>query len=151
MRTAEIGLPNPDTDPQFYDGVPARRAVAWVIDTVAILLISMVLIPILGVATLGLGFFFVPVMFLMIGFGYRAGFLTARSATPGLALMGIELRTASGERFEAIEAVLHTLGYTLVIASIVGQMASCILALVTPKGQSIPDLVLGTAAINRPL
>ena len=38
------GLPDPERDRQFYEGVPARRLVAFFIDTVVIVAISLVAI-----------------------------------------------------------------------------------------------------------
>ena len=34
------GLPDPERDRQFYDGVPARRLVAWFVDVAVILVVG---------------------------------------------------------------------------------------------------------------
>ena len=63
MRTVTIDQPDPMTDPQFYSGVAPRRGFAWIVDTIAILIASMVLVPLFGVVTLGLGFLFAACVF----------------------------------------------------------------------------------------
>jgi hypothetical protein len=45
---------------------------------------------------------------------------------------------------------LHTLGYTLTIATLLPQLLSIALMLTGARGQGLSDLVLGTVAINRP-
>ena len=57
------GLPDPDADRQFYDGVPSRRLVAWFIDAVIILAMAgRQRLPSSGILTLGLGFFMMPLV-----------------------------------------------------------------------------------------
>jgi len=34
------GLPDPTTDAEFYEGVPARRLIAWIIDAVIIVALA---------------------------------------------------------------------------------------------------------------
>ncbi len=144
------GLPRPDHDAQFYDGVLARRLIAFVLDTVAIALLGGVLATLFGVATLGLGFFvLVPVM-AAVGFFYRWLSIARGSATPGMALVGIELRRGDGARFGAPEALLHTVLFYLVFMSVVLQIASVVMMLMSPYGRGLHDLPLGSTAINRP-
>ena len=151
MRTVTIDQPDPMTDPQFYSGVALRRGFAWIVDTIAILIASMVLVPLFGVVTLGLGFLFAPLVFLAVSVGYRTLTIARWSATPGMAFFGIEMRTKQGTRFEMTDAFYHSAIHTGIFVTFIGQVATCILAVVTQKGQTIPDMILGTAAINRPL
>ena len=147
-RTA---LPDPDRDPQFYEGVRTSRVVAWIVDTALVAAISVVLIAAVGVGTLGFGFLFAPMVGLLTAFAYRYLSIAARSRTPGMALMGIEFRNLAGERFDRVEAFVHTAVYTVVFASVAGQFLTCLSALLTPRGQTIADIVTGATAINRPL
>ncbi len=50
------GLPDPDRDAQFYDGVRSRRLAAWFFDVALILLLGIPVAIVFGLATFGLGF-----------------------------------------------------------------------------------------------
>jgi len=143
--------PDPELDRQFYDGVPSRRLIAWFLDAVVIFAIFAVTALVFGIMTLGFGFFVAPLIFVATGFFYRVILISSASATFGMMLTGIEFRDAQGQRFSFGTAFLHTLAYSMIFTSGIFQVASCLAILMTDKGQSIPDLLLGTVAINKPL
>ncbi len=144
------GLPDPEADRQFYEGVPVKRLVAWLIDLAITLMIGVPIAIFFGVATLGFGFTLFPMVVGAVGFLYSVATMTAGSATWGMWLVGIEFRRGDGTRFDGLTAVLHTAIYTLCFSVIVLQFISCVAILGTRYGQGIPDLILGTTAINRP-
>jgi uncharacterized RDD family membrane protein YckC len=144
------GLPDPERDRQFYEGVPARRLAAWFIDLAIILIIGVPLAVMFGLLTLGFGFVLFPLLVAGVGFVYRSATIAAGSATWGMRFVGIELRRGDGSRFDLITAVLHTALYTLALGMMVVQLVSCIAMVGTRFGQGLPDLILGTTAINRP-
>lgn len=144
------GLPDPDTDPQFYDGVVIRRLFAWFIDVTVILVIGVPLAFVFGLVTLGFGFALFPILVAGVGFFYRTITITNRSATWGMRLLGIEFRRHDGSRFDFLTAVLHTALYTVSIGMVFVQMASMAAMVGTRYGQGLPDLVLRTTAINPP-
>ena len=41
--THSAGLPDPEYDHAFYDGVPAKRFFAWIVDVILIALVSLIL------------------------------------------------------------------------------------------------------------
>ncbi|MBW4982340.1 RDD family protein [Mameliella sp. CS4] len=137
-------LPDPDRQAAFYEGVTVKRGLAWVVDTV---LISLITLPVAVFSIVGL--FMLPLMFLLIGFLYRWMSIAGKSSTPGMRLMNIEFRNAWGARFDGGEAFLHTLGYTLIAATVILQIASIVLMFVSERGQGLHDMVLGTVALNR--
>lgn len=139
------GLPDPDYQSEFYENVPAKRAIAWVVDTIVVVAIVAVLI----VLTVGIGVFFAGFLWLIVGFVYRVVTLANGSATLGMRMTAIELRRGDGSRFDLGTAVLHTLGYSLSMSFVLPQVASIILMLTNERGQGLSDLALGTAAINR--
>ncbi len=143
-------LPDPEYDAQFYDGVPSKRLVAWMIDAIAILLLTVISTLIIGVLTLGLAFVFFPGILFLISFGYRWLTIADASATPGMRLMGIELRTRAGDRLDAITAAIHTGVFLFLMATMIGWIATIVAILGTRYNQGLPDLLLGTTAINRP-
>lgn len=143
-------LPHPDYDAQFYEGVPLKRLVAWVIDAIAITLLSIMSTLALGVLTLGIGFMFFPLITFAMAFVYRWLTIASASATPGMRFMGIELRTGAGDRLDATTAAMHTGLFLFLMATMIGGIATVVAIMVTARRQGLPDLILGTTAINRP-
>ena len=146
LRTAPR-LPDPALRPDYYESVPAKRLMAWLVDLALVAIASALLLPF----TAFIGIFFFPVMMAAVGFFYRWSTLAGGSATLGMRLMGIELREADGHRLSNGTALAHTLGYMVSMAIPVLQLISIILMLVTDRKQGLTDHVLGTAALNRPL
>lgn len=143
-HTAFWGLPDPDTQAEFYADVPLKRAIAWVIDVVIVYAI----VILISLLTFGIGFFFIGFLALTVGFVYRTVTLANRSATLGMRMAAIELRTAKGERFDLPTATLHTMGYYVSMALFIAQIASIVLMLTSPRAQGLTDHVMGTAAVN---
>ena len=139
------GLPHPDARPEFYSGVPLKRGVAWVVDAVLIALLTAVVVPF----TAFLGLFFLPALYLFLGFLYRWVTLARGSATPGMRLAAIEFRDRFGDRFDSGTALLHTAGYTFSVMAFPLQFVSIALMLISARGQGLTDHVLGTTALNR--
>ena len=144
------GLPDPEHDRQFYEGVPARRLVAWFIDLAIVLAVGVPVAVVFGLMTLGFGFALFPIVVGGIGFLYRTATIAGGSATWGMRVTGIEFRRGDGSRFDLMTAFLHTAIYAVALSVIVLQLISCVAILATRYRQSLPDIVLGTTAINRP-
>jgi uncharacterized RDD family membrane protein YckC len=144
------GLPDPDLDRQFYEGVPARRLFAWFVDLFIVLAIGVPIAVVFGLMTLGFGFLLFPLVVAAVGFVYRTATIAGGSATWGMRFAGIEFRRSDGSRFDLLFAFLHTAIYAVCLGVVVLQLVSCIAILGTRYGQSLPDIILGTTAINRP-
>lgn len=138
-------LPNPETSPGFYDGVAVKRGLAWILDTFAVAVISAVL------ATLPffLGWFFFPLIFLAVNVLYRIGTIASASATPGMSLFNIELRTHQGHNLDGSMAAMHTIAYLIANAFVLPQLISIALMLGSARGQGLHDMVTGVVALNR--
>jgi uncharacterized RDD family membrane protein YckC len=145
MFTPASHLPDPEIQSEFYADVPMKRLVAWLADTVVIVLISLLIVPF----TAFTGLFFFPLLTLVVGFAYRVVTIANRSATWGMRLMAIEFRAGNGERFGLGLAVVHTLGTSLSFAMPLLQVISVVLMLTTARKQGLTDHVLGTVAVNR--
>ena len=144
------GLPHPVADARFYSGVPLRRLLAFVLDSIVIFIAGLIVALAFGLLTLGAGFaVFVPVMG-VTGLAYRIGTLARWSATPGMWVTGIEFRRRDGHGFGLGEAVVHTVVYTVCMMTVILQVVSVALMALGPLGRGVPDLLLGSAAINRP-
>ncbi|WP_128254081.1 RDD family protein [Falsirhodobacter deserti] len=138
-------LPDPERHAEFYDGVPMKRGLAWLVDITLIFIATMIIVPLTAFTAL----FFYPLLFVAVGFVYRWWSLSRRSATPGMRLFGIEFLNRDGQRLDGGEALLHVLGYMLSMGTLLVQLLSVVLMLTTRRGQGLTDLVLGTVAINR--
>ncbi|QOL80350.1 RDD family protein [Pseudooceanicola spongiae] len=140
-----LTLPDPDHSPEFYDSVAMKRGFAWVIDAIVITLVALVIVPL----TAFVGAFFFPLLLLTVSFFYRWMTISGSSATWGMRLMSIELRTTEGQRLSPLEALLHTLGFTVSFALPILQVISVVFMLTSRYGQGLTDHILGTTAVNR--
>jgi len=138
-------LPDPDRHAEFYADVPMKRALAWVVDTILIGILTALIVPFTAFVAL----LFLPVLFLCVSFAYRWVSLSTASATPGMRLMAVTFRSNRGTALNGGEAFLHTLAYTVSIAFVIPQVISAALMLTTARAQGLTDHVLGTVAINR--
>lgn len=143
--SAVPALPDPDRHPQFYADIPAKRFFAFLADAVVIAALTGLLLPF----TAFTGIFFLPLLATVVSFVYRTLTIAGGSATWGMRLASIELRDRHGERLDAATAAIHTLVYSVLFSMVLPQLLSIALMIWTPRRQGLPDLLLGTAAINR--
>lgn len=141
------GLPDPQSQPEFYDDVPTKRLIAWIADSIIIGLFVFIL-TLLSIFT---ALFILPLVWLSVGFLYRWITLAGNSATPGMRLVSLEFRRPDGTPFDGTTAFLHTAGYTFSVVTFPLQLISIGLMLMTERKQGLTDMVLGTAALNRAL
>ena len=139
--------PDPVLHPQFYDGIAAKRFLAWVVDVILVLGFCLLILPF----TAFTGLFFFPFLTLVVGFAYRVATLSSGSATWGMRLMAMELRDHRDRPFDLSTAFLHTLGYSLSMTVTIIQVVSAVLICTTARRQSLTDMVLGTVPVNRRL
>ncbi|KPQ14576.1 MAG: RDD family [Rhodobacteraceae bacterium HLUCCO18] len=144
--THSAGLPDPEYDHAFYDGVPAKRFFAWIVDVILIALVSLIL----GLLTLTVLLWVWPILYFTVSFLYRSATIGTGSATLGMRLMNIELRNGLGQRLSPAEAMIHTGLYLFLSASVILQLISVGLMLASRRHQGLHDHILGSAAINRP-
>lgn len=138
-------LPNPDMQPEFYQTVAVKRFLAWIFDTIVIVMLSMLAV----LLTAFIGAFFFALLYLVVGFVYRVATISSGSATWGMRFVGIELRDAYGARLDGGMALMHTAGYTLSMAIPVIQVVSALLMLTSSRAQGLTDMALGTVALNK--
>jgi uncharacterized RDD family membrane protein YckC len=151
-RPLDRVLYDPTDEPDLYDGVLAKRVVAFFIDAffvVALMIPAALMVFILGFITLGLAWFLFPVLFAVVALTYVALTLGGpMSGTPGMRLTGIEFRTWSGQRMFPLLAVMHA----LIFWFSVGLLTPVVLlvGLLTYRKQLLHDLILGVVALNAP-
>ncbi|MCP4818295.1 MAG: RDD family protein [Shimia sp.] len=145
MSHRSFTLPDPEIQSEFYADVPFKRFMAWIADTILIVLLCVLVLPL----TAFTGIFFFGFLLLVVGFAYRVITLANGSATWGMRLVSIEMRKADGDRFDLGTAFLHTLGFHISFGVFVLQVVSIVLMMTTGRAQGLTDHFLGTVAINR--
>ncbi len=138
-------LPDPDSQPEFYQSVATKRFFAWLFDIAFISLLCTVAI----LLTFGMGFFVLALIYAVISFVYRVVTIANGSATLGMRFMGIELRDAFGARMDTGKAIAHTAGYFVSMAIPVLQIISVIMMMTRARCQGLTDAFLGTVMINQ--
>ncbi len=144
---------DPAVNPELFDGVPARRVIAFFID-LFILAIPLIFLAIfffaIGIVTLGLGFLLyglMPVIATLWAIVYYGATLGGpRSATLGMRVMDLELRTWHGAPgyfvLGAMHAVLFWISVTCLSPLVV------LVGLFNGRRRLLHDIVLGTVVIN---
>ena len=146
-RARRPHLPDPELDAQFYDGVPVKRLLAWVLD---VLIVAALVLGAL-IASVGLLAFLFPILTLGLNLGYRIWAVNRWSATLGMRALGIELRNSRGDRLTLSESVAHSTIYAIAFMTLIGAVVNVVMILVTDRGQGLHDMILGTTAINSPV
>lgn len=140
-----------DVNPALFDGVLSRRVLAFLFDAVmivALMAVMSLVIAVLGIITFGLGWLLYAILFPLVALGYTALTLGGYSAaTPGMRLMGLEMRLWYGARPYGLLAVMHSLlfwfGNTILTPFII------LVGLFTKRNQLLHDLILGTVIMDR--
>lgn len=143
--TMHHSLPDPEFDQAFYDGVPAKRLFAWIVDVIIVTTVTFAL----GLFTLSLLWWVWPLVFVTVDLVYRIGTIASGGATLGMRLMSIELRGPTGAYLTRGEAVVHTLLYMVAMGFVVLQAISILMIVIGARHQALHDLLIGSAAINR--
>lgn len=144
---------DPASQPELFRGVLTRRFFAFLVDLVILsipIVLGVIFIAVFGVVTLGLGwmlFWLVSpfsVIWAILYYGLSLG--GPHSATIGMRLMGLQLRTWSGDpgyfMLGAMHAVLYWVSVSLLTPFIV------LFGLFNRRRQLLHDLVLGTVIVN---
>lgn len=137
--------PDPDTHPEFYASVPTKRLLAWIFDMLLVFCLCLLILPF----TAFTGLFFFPFLMMVVGFAYRVITLANGSATLGMRLMSMEIRSANDMPLDLPGAVLHTFGYSISLGLPLLQVISIVLMCTSARSQGLTDMVMGTVALNR--
>lgn len=141
---------DPVRQPELFDGILSKRIVAFIVDAVLIVLLMVpaaLMILILGLLTLGIAWLLFPVLFAIVALGYCALTLGGRaSATPGMAFVGVEMRTWNGQRLFPLLAMMHALIFWFSCGILTPLVL--LVGLFTARRQLLHDLLLGVVALN---
>ena len=142
--------PEPFAAPEYYRGVLVRRVLGYVMDLVFIALLGALawfVLGILAVASLGLlsplllllGL--IPVLYHTLSIG------GPRSATPGMRVTGVEVRSWTGERPSYLQAFVQTILFYVTVYPTWSLVL--LVALFNGRRRTLHDILAGTLVIRR--
>jgi len=144
---------DPAIRPELFEGVVSRRAIAFVIDfiilAIPVLFVSM-FIFVIGVVTLGLGFFFYaflwPAMVIWAICYYGMTLGGPASATLGMRVMDIEIRTWYGEPCYFLLGAVHAVVFWVTVSVLTPFIL--LVFLFNDRRRCLHDMLVGTVVIN---
>ncbi|MGA7390702.1 MAG: RDD family protein [Pseudolabrys sp.] len=146
---------DPATQPELFDGVLARRVVAFVIDFLVIavpVVLAAMFIFAFGIVTLGLGFalyWLLPsatVVWAIVYFGATLG--GPASATVGMRVMDLEMRTWYGAPAYFVLGAVHAIAFWFTVTFFTPFVL--LVAFFNERCRLLHDIILGTVIINNP-
>jgi uncharacterized RDD family membrane protein YckC len=144
---------DPTTEPELFRGVLTRRIVAFLIDIVVIsvpVVAGYLFIALFGLITLGLGWMLfwlawpATVVWAIVYYGASIG--GAHSATLGMRVMDLELRTWYGAPGYFVLGAMHAVLFWVSISFL--SPLVLLVGLFDRRRRLLHDLVLGTVVIN---
>src|SRR3989440_1754729 len=146
---------DPVANPELFEGVLARRCIAFVIDVVIIaipVLFAAVFIFIFGLVTLGLGWVLYwllsPAAVIWAICYYGLTFGSPASATIGMRVMDLEMRTWYGAPAYFVLGAAHAVVFWLSVSFLTPLIL--LVALFNARRRLLHDMVVGTIVIINP-
>jgi uncharacterized RDD family membrane protein YckC len=147
---------DPETDPDLFRGVLARRVVALAIDVVIIalpLIVAWIFIFVLGLVTFGLGWFLFwilspgSVIWALFYYGFTLG--SPASATIGMRAMELQMRTWYGARAYFVLGAVHAIVFWVTVSLLTPLVL--LVGLFNTRRRLLHDYAVGVVMIvNRP-
>ena len=158
MGYSAAGRPHaydPLVRPELFEGVLARRMIAFVIDAVMIsipIILATIFILIFGLLTLGLGWFLfwlwwpAAVVWALAYYGFTLG--GPQSATVGMRVMNIEMRTWYGAPAYFALGVAHAVLFWLTVSLLTPLIL--LVGFFSTRRRLLHDMLIGTVVVNHP-
>jgi uncharacterized RDD family membrane protein YckC len=146
---------HPAANPELFEGVLARRCMAFLIDVTIIalpVLFATIFIFIFGLITLGLGWALywlispATVIWAIVYYGMTFG--GPASATIGMRVMDIEMRTWYGAPAYFVLGAVHAIVYWITVSFLTPLVL--VVALFNDRRRLLHDMLVGTIVINNP-
>lgn len=144
---------DPDKNPEYFEGVLARRIVAFLIDATIIIgpiILLAMFIFVFGLITLGLGwllFWLLSPIFVIWAIVYTGSTLgSPASATIGMRTMDLELRIWNGGRMYFLLGAVHVIFFWVITATLSPLVH--LIALFNRRRRLLQDFLTGTVLIN---
>ena len=141
---------HPDTQPELFADIRRRRIMAYLLDLLFIAILVVILgaiVGVIGVITLGLGWLLYGILVPATAILYIAFTLGGPNcATPGMNIMGLQMRLWYGAKPYMLLAVMHGLlfyGFNVILTPFI-----VLVSLFNERKQMLHDIVLGTVVIN---
>ena len=144
---------DPAANPELFDGVVARRLVAFLIDfiilAVPVAFVSMFIL-VVGIVTFGLGLLFygllwpAAVIWAVAYYGITLG--SPASATIGMRMMDIELRTWYGSPAYFVLGAVHAIVFWITVSAL--SPFILLVCLFNSRRRCLHDMLIGTIIIN---
>jgi len=140
---------------QLFDGVLGRRMFAFIIDLVVItipLILASIFILLFGFVTLGLGWLLfwllspASVVWALVYYGMTFG--APASATLGMRVMGLEMRTWYGAPAYFVLGAAHAVVYWVSVSMLTPLIL--VVGFFNSRGRLLHDILVGTVVINNP-
>jgi uncharacterized RDD family membrane protein YckC len=144
---------NPASQPELFEGVLARRIVAFLIDFIIVavpVVLAAMFIFAFGVVTLGLGFALywllspATVIWALFYFGATLG--GPHSATIGMRVMDLEMRTWYGAPAYFALGAVHAIAFWFTVSFFTPFVL--LVAFFNERRRLLHDIMLGTVVIN---
>lgn len=150
QRTWHGEPPDPMARPDYYDSIVLRRSIAYLIDCAILFLIGLALtlaLAIFGIITLGLGFHFFPLLSI-VPIAYSTALIAGSdSATFGMRIMGVEVRSWSGERPNFVQALVMSLLFYGTIA--ITWFFGLLVVFFNVRRRAVHDFLAGIVVVRR--
>ncbi len=140
-----MSLPDPEVQPEFYQDVPLKRALAWLVD----LLVTLVLTLVALALTLFIATLFLPLFYVVVSIAYRTVMLSRYGATLGMMMTALKWRGLDGRAPDPMTAFAYSAIHAGQWAVVPVQIASIVMILVTPYRQGVNDMMTGTTMLHR--
>jgi uncharacterized RDD family membrane protein YckC len=146
---------DPVANPELFEGVLVRRAIAFVIDVTIIaipVLFAALFILVFGLVTLGIGWALYwllwPATVIWAAVYYGLTFGSAASATIGMRVMELEMRTWYGAPAYFVLGAVHGILYWVTISFLTPLIL--LVAFFNERRRLLHDMLVGTIVINAP-
>lgn len=146
---------DPLMNPELFDGVLARRVIAFIIDIIVIsipVILFAIFILIFGLITLGLGWMLfwlwwpAAVIWALVYYGITLG--GPQSATIGMRVMNIQMRTWYGASSYFLLGVSHAILFWLTVSLLTPFIL--LAGFFNTRRRLLHDMLIGTVVINPP-
>jgi uncharacterized RDD family membrane protein YckC len=144
---------DPIANPELFEGVLARRCLAFIIDVIIIaipVVFAALFIFIIGLVTLGLGWalywLLSPAAVIWAICYYGLTFGSPASATLGMRVMDIEMRTWYGAPAYFVLGAVHAIAYWFTVSFLTPLIL--LVAFFNHRRRLLHDMLVGTIVIN---
>ena len=146
---------DPARNPELFDGLLLRRTCAFVIDVIIIMVpvaLATLFILLFGLVTFGLGWLLywllrpATIIWALLYYGFTLG--SPASATIGMRVMNIQLRTWYGDPCYFVLGAVHAVAYWVSVTFLTPLVL--IVGFFNDRRRLLHDFVVGTVMIRNP-